>query len=184
MIGAQIKVGRFYAMSEVARKAPKGGKVDLFSVGGVRRVRVLEKNVERLAIHADEGDGAYKRDGVRVEFYQRPTEVNNNAGNWDAEQSMEGTGQISVVKARDFLMPWDTYLERKITEQKEARLEAEGRRDRAANNIIRVERIKVILDSYGIDNDDILVGSGEQSTCQSFRPGRSVQHDVGQVERP
>jgi hypothetical protein len=36
---------------------------------------------------------------------------------------------------------------------------------RARANIIRVERIKVILDSYGIDNDDILVGSGNLSVA-------------------
>src|SRR5688572_1870312 len=117
MIGSKIKVGMEYAISTEARKGIPEERLHLITTSSVKRVRVLEKGVERYAETAmnqwGEVAGAHKKDGIK------------------GDQLVKDTGQTLgydpvVYKARDFLMPWDEYkARRKDLDEEAARKKAE-----------------------------------------------------------
>lgn len=117
MIGSKIKEGVEYAVYIHPRK---GVDESILHTLTAHRVQVLEKNVERFAETAQDAygniTGNYKKDGVK------------------GERLHPDTGQIfgeqGVYKARDFLMPWDEYKERRKEIDTKAAQEAAERKER------------------------------------------------------
>lgn len=125
MIASQIKVGTEYAV----HTSPRKGVKDLYDLSA-RRVVVKDKGIERFAEHAMDGYGDVKSDGIRVEWH--------------------ASAIVSVLKARDFLMPWNEYSEEQERRDQIKKNQAEERKVAQAAQAKRMEAILTQFTSMGM----------------------------------